>query len=602
MRGWTRETKPARWGRWLALVAASGLMAAIARAGDDAAAGDEPCDGACCAAPSEEQLAQGRELFLREWVVGDGRARGGDGLGPVFNDSSCVACHNAGGPGGGGPNSKNVDILTASHNGFFTPQVVEMPRPVSFLDRTLEALLGVEPPAPRTMTIVRQVPHKPDRAELIRTHAGFRTANSVVLHRFGTEPDYESWRNTVLGMGGFVGSSPMFPGMDDEMRGETERSRVKMLADFERNNTQFQGQAGEFSLLRSQRNPTALYGDGLIDAIPDAALLAAAEVEHEGFPEVAGRVSRQKDGRLGRFGWKGQTPGLEDFVLTACAVELGLEVPGHPQGGLPQKPDYRPEGLDLTAEECASLTAYVRNLPRPGRVNADHGDVRAGERLFSAVGCATCHAPKLGDVEGLYSDLLLHDMGPELGDVGQYGVFTPESSDPEIDDAPQVEVAGGATTPVFVQQVAVAAAPAEVAQEIVTQVAPTPPIGQVVDGPIAVATTPAPLQAQFMMGGMMGGGMMMGNEFGIAPNRPKDGPASRQEWKTPPLWGLRDSAPYLHDGRAATIERAIALHGGEGTRSARKYFALSPRERMQVEAFLKSLTAPEPTSLARAGN
>ncbi len=39
--------------------------------------------------------------------------------------------------------------------------------------------------------------------------------------------------------------------------------------------------------------------------------------------------------------------------------------------------------------------------------------------------------------------------------------------------------------------------------------------------------------------------------------------ALQREWKTPPLWGVRDSGPYLHDGRAITIEEAIEWHGGE---------------------------------------
>src|SRR5262249_54824392 len=64
-------------------------------------------------ASASADLALGRELFLREWVPNDPRSHGGDGLGPVFNDSSCVACHNQGGPGGGGPASKNVDLLSA---------------------------------------------------------------------------------------------------------------------------------------------------------------------------------------------------------------------------------------------------------------------------------------------------------------------------------------------------------------------------------------------------------------------------------------------------------------------------------------------------------
>ena len=56
--------------------------------------------------PAQKVLAQGRELFEREWLPGDSRSHGGDGLGPVYNDSSCVACHNLGGPGGGGRPAK----------------------------------------------------------------------------------------------------------------------------------------------------------------------------------------------------------------------------------------------------------------------------------------------------------------------------------------------------------------------------------------------------------------------------------------------------------------------------------------------------------------
>jgi CxxC motif-containing protein (DUF1111 family) len=48
----------------------------------------------------------------------------------------------------------------------------------------------------------------------------------------------------------------------------------------------------------------------------------------------------------------------------------------------------------------------------------------------------------------------------------------------------------------------------------------------------------------------------------------------------------------MHDGRAATLEDAVALHGGEAMLSAREFFGLSPKERQQVEAFLKTLAAP----------
>jgi CxxC motif-containing protein (DUF1111 family) len=500
-------------------------------------------------APSRETIAQGRDLFLREWTPGDERSHGGDGLGPVYNDSSCVACHNAGAPGGAGPSSKNVDILSAFANRINGGQ----PRGPSFLRQAAQSLLGIEEPPPPAAT----APRKPDPAPLIKAHAGFRTARSVVLHKAGTDPDYESWRRSMLGIHRFVPQMPR--GFTRGQRGQSELDQIKMFAQFE-GNGQFnaQSQVGEFSLSRSQRNPTALFGAGLIDAIPEAVLEEAAKAKHPEAPEVAGRVSRQKDGRIGRFGWKAQTPSLADFVLTACAVELGLEVPDHHQGGLPQAPEIKAKGLDLTDQECAALVAYVRSLPKPiaraASFEAEAKTLTAGKASFESVGCASCHTPKLGEVDGIYSDLLLHQMGPELGDVGAYEVFDPNSSEPDFNDS---ESPGNA----------------------------------VATGPGMVVTTFAP--------------PAVAGSIKVVPQEAKKptGPATRFEWRTPPLWGVRDSGPYLHDGRAATLDQAIAFHNGEAVGTARRYFALTPAERQQLQAFLKSLVAPtEAEALAQAGN
>jgi CxxC motif-containing protein (DUF1111 family) len=55
---------------------------------------------------------------------------------------------------------------------------------------------------------------------------------------------------------------------------------------------------------------------------------------------------------------------------------------------------------------------------------------------------------------------------------------------------------------------------------------------------------------------------------------------------------VADSAPYLHDGRAATLEDAIRLHGGQGQRAAKIFAALKGEEQTQLVAFLKTLRAP----------
>jgi CxxC motif-containing protein (DUF1111 family) len=65
--------------------------------------------------------------------------------------------------------------------------------------------------------------------------------------------------------------------------------------------------------------------------------------------------------------------------------------------------------------------------------------------------------------------------------------------------------------------------------------------------------------------------------------------AGMREMKTPPLWGLRASAPYLHDGRAVTIEQAVRQHDGEARRVRERFEALNPAQRRQLLDFLATL-------------
>jgi len=75
-----------------------------------------------------------------------------------------------------------------------------------------------------------------------------------------------------------------------------------------------------------------------------------------------------------------------------------------------------------------------------------------------------------------------------------------------------------------------------------------------------------------------------------------EGSALTYEWRTPPLWGLGLSPKsqggeffLMHDGRAATIEEAIHLHGGEAAASRDKYDQLTPVEKNALMSFLNSL-------------
>ena len=59
------------------------------------------------------------------------------------------------------------------------------------------------------------------------------------------------------------------------------------------------------------------------------------------------------------------------------------------------------------------------------------------------------------------------------------------------------------------------------------------------------------------------------------------------------LWGIADSAPYLHDGRAATLTEAILAHGGEAQIDSDNFAALSNRKQRQLLAFLRTLKVPD---------
>ena len=67
------------------------------------------------------------------------------------------------------------------------------------------------------------------------------------------------------------------------------------------------------------------------------------------------------------------------------------------------------------------------------------------------------------------------------------------------------------------------------------------------------------------------------------------GAAGATEMRTAPLWGLRVSAPYLHDGRAPSIDAAIMAHDGEAKSSRDRYSKLSKTQKQQLLDFLKSI-------------
>jgi len=190
---------------------------------------------------------------------------------------------------------------------------------------------------------------------------------------------------------------------------------------------------------RAMRTTPDLFGFGLLDAVPDAVILALADPDDRDGDGISGRPNRFFDGRLGRFGRKALVPTLREFNAGAFVVEQGITNPEvlseETVGGQPIPPGVDPvPEPEITEKALEATDAFVRFLAPPAPLKLTRVATQ-GRDIFSRIGCHRCHVPtlKTGDhaVKALsnrevaaYTDLLLHDMGPELADIC-LGLATP---------------------------------------------------------------------------------------------------------------------------------------------------------------------------------
>jgi CxxC motif-containing protein (DUF1111 family) len=249
----------------------------------------------------------------------------------------------------------------------------------------------------------------------------------------------------------------------------------------------------------ARRDTPPLFGLGLVETIPDDRILRLADPFDADGNGIRGHPNVVR-GRIGRFGWKAQIVTLREFVAAAYLNELGVTSPDFPDELAPQggrvtcDAVFDPEDDGTRIDAVARFLLLLAPLPQ-ARPKA----LIAGRRIFRRIGCEACHTTRLragpthparavrGRRIPLFSDLLLHDLGPELGD-------------------------------------------------------------------------------------------------GIA-----QGFASGSEFRTTPLWGIRASAPYLHDGSVATLEEAIVRHGGEAASARDRFMALPRGARGALITFLKGI-------------
>ncbi len=441
---------------------------------------------------TDEDIAHGRDLFVHQWQPNDKLSPNGDGLGPLYNATSCVACHAQGGIGGSGPKDHNAQMLAI------------VPEPG-------------EPTARSAKKFLSQL--KQMHPEFVNERGNYFTG--ILLHRYSTTPEYAEVHDRV--------TAPLEESIESRSRVRRMLNR-RGIADIAMLPLKLVIHDRDMQYALAERNPPQLFGTHLIDTmIDDAEIEAIARQQRQSNNGVSGRFT-------GRFGWRGQLEDLDLFVKGACAAEVGLQVQEMNQSKDPLKPDYQNKGTDLTSEQTAQLVAFVRSLPRPQQVMPEDPNQRSyvnqGAVLFDAIGCAECHVKDVGQVEAVFSDFLLHDMGPEFED------------------------------PVPAKAVK--------ATEVVAGITEYPMPSYY--GAEEIDITTRTYTKRFYT-------VEEQNHY--------------KEYRTPPLWGVADSAPYLHDGRATTLRAAIEWHGGEALVSRANFAQLSEQEQVAILRFLESLKAPQ---------
>jgi CxxC motif-containing protein (DUF1111 family) len=191
------------------------------------------------------------------------------------------------------------------------------------------------------------------------------------------------------------------------------------------------------------RIPTPIFGDGLIESITDATILSNmnSNQRQKSSLGIAGRPNTSgNDGTITRFGWKAQNKSLGIFSGEAYNVEVGVtnelfnserdQTPSCLFNTTPEDvTNFDSDGTEMLSD-VDGFTMFMRfsDQPRPGQGSPS---TQHGGQLFSQIGCALCHTATLTTghssvaalsnvAANLYSDLLLHHMGPGLADnVGQ---------------------------------------------------------------------------------------------------------------------------------------------------------------------------------------
>jgi len=196
-------------------------------------------------------------------------------------------------------------------------------------------------------------------------------------------------------------------------------------------------------VVMSQRSSPAVFGRGYLEAIADSEI-EAVEASQLAGGVVSGRINRVRyesepnpdslfhahqlgeSNLIGRFGLKARIATLDEFSADALQGDMGMTSPLRPVE-LPNPDGWADDsktGVDVPLYVVNELADYMRLLEIPARRVNDS----SAEATFASLGCAACHVPAMktradypiaalaGIDAKVYSDLLLHDMGPAFSD------------------------------------------------------------------------------------------------------------------------------------------------------------------------------------------
>ncbi len=196
---------------------------------------------------------------------------------------------------------------------------------------------------------------------------------------------------------------------------------------------------GELSIdaVLGPRLAPPVFGAGLLEAIPESTILALADPGDSDSDGISGRPNRMLDlesgdSVLGRFGWKANVPSVEQQVASAFNGDIGITSPMFPDENCTEAQAECDAAINGGTPEISQdlfddVVFYNRTLAVPARRNLEDPGVVSGAELFGQAGCVSCHHSRheTGDAEidaladqviFPFTDLLLHDMGPDLAD------------------------------------------------------------------------------------------------------------------------------------------------------------------------------------------